>query len=142
MVSTTLVAGGIATSAGAMTTGAIAGGTGVIGTSAVTTTTFLALGTSLAFLALPIVIVGTTIKEDITYDCWKQVLHEKSEEKTSGITYDELLNSRYIKEIYDDNNENKIIVNEWNEEYNIYPVKIFDDTYMHIEKYILNPTND
>lgn len=96
---------GVGTSAGAITnvayeknaksaaTGAIVGGLSAAGVGAALAGG-LAMGGTLSANPLSLLTVGTSVSEhgtEATFDCWKPVVHDTSEETSSGMTLDELM---------------------------------------------------
>lgn len=116
---------GTATAAGTAAAGTIASGT-LIGSAVGTTGTFGSaglLGASIASGPVGWIILGAD-PADLTFDCWKPLLHDKSVEPSNGILLRNVLSDARIKEIRVTDGTNPTfpafqLRNIWNEDFAI-----------------------
>lgn len=110
-----LVAGTAASTATAAAAGASATAATASGAALATTGS----ATALALGPLGVALIG---HDEITLDCWKQVLHDASPEPSKGVLLRELINDKRVKSYQIFNNDEIafiIIENIWNERFKI-----------------------
>lgn len=121
-------AGSVATTATATLGGATAQVATASGAALATagTTTAIVIG------PLAIALIG---HDKITFDCWKQVLHDTSPEPSKGLLLIELLNDKKVKSYQILNDEKTtflVIENIWNEKYRINFFNLNDQLVGHV----------
>ena len=135
-IATTGVAAGLGASAGA-TVGASAGVGGVLGaiTGAATggsagasavgagvgaASSTATSGVLVGLTTGPIgwAVLGTDLREDVTYDCWKPILHDQSPTPSSGKLLKEIVQDSRIKEVAVDDQQ-IVLKNVWDENFKI-----------------------
>lgn len=111
---------GGATAAGAIT-GAVTGGTvgsslsgALLGASASAATAGTSLGITLGPIGL---LTLGAVSTDLTFDCWKPILHDKSREPSRGIRFKDVLSDPRVKEINVQNYPEIRLRNVWNESF-------------------------
>ncbi len=142
---TATITGATAAATGAVATGATAAAgsaTTAVVTGTVATTTAAAGGSTgaaigvtaggtgivIAFSAhVAMTVIGAEISmTSISWDCWKPVVHDESEEASVGMTLEELSKHYNVEKIFINEQGQMIVINKFGESFELVPVQLPD----------------
>ena len=109
------VVGAITGAAAGGSAGAAAGGA-VVGAASSTATSGVLVGLTTGPIGWAV--LGTDLREDVTYDCWKPILHDQSPTPSSGKLLKEIVQDSRIKEVAVDDQQ-IVLKNVWDENFKI-----------------------